>query len=80
MKYTVPFEEFDEAHNVPGLEPHHDASDAAELAAEDFHANRDGYEWHWPLEFRIWSDAGEVLGRFSVERDFNPQFSAARVK
>jgi hypothetical protein len=51
----------------------------AEQAAEDYHANHDGWEDYCPLEFSIWLEDGTPLGTFSIELEAVPTFSASAV-
>ena len=53
-----------------------DAEDAAETYAEYFHNNRDGHECSWPVEFLVRDMATNVVHSFSVDRDYDPTFSA----
>lgn len=48
----------------------------ATLCGEDYHHAHDGWEASWPLTFAIY-DGDQLLGRFIVEREVVPQFSAA---
>jgi hypothetical protein len=58
----------------------HDLSDLAELAADDFHSNHDGWEASWPITFGIAAtEDGPELARFEVDRDVEPVFSATAV-
>lgn len=50
----------------------------AEECADDFHSNHDGWESSWPIEFKLWSDKGVVIGVFEVDRDVQPVFHAYR--
>lgn len=51
--------------------------DVAVEAAEDYHANHDGWESVWPLDFFIYdTEDGPPIGRFEVERETVPQFFA----
>jgi hypothetical protein len=52
----------------------------AEDAAEDYHNRHDGWEDSWPLTFVILDEELNELGRFSVEREAVPQFSASRIE
>jgi hypothetical protein len=58
------------------------ASDAdleflAEEAAADFHSEHDGWESQWPLTITLYDGkTGPELGKFSVEREYEPSFSA----
>lgn len=51
--------------------------DVAMDAAEDYHANHDGWESIWPLVFIIYeSEEGPEIARFDVEREVEPHFYA----
>src|SRR4051812_13285342 len=51
--------------------------DVAIAAAEDYHANHDGWESSWPIDFFIYeSEEGPAVGRFEVERETVPEFYA----
>ena len=47
-------------------------------AAKHYHG-RYGWEASWPIDFRIWTEAGQELGKFEVHRDFVPEFYAVEV-
>ena len=47
-----------------------------EDCANDYHSEHDGWESSWPLTLRIWTETGEVLGDYLVERDYDPVFYA----
>lgn len=51
---------------------------AAEFAAEDYHADHDGWEDQWPITVAI-RVAGEreILGTFEVDREMELAFSAS---
>ncbi len=49
----------------------------AEDAAQDLFESHDGWEATWPLVFVLFSVTGYKLGRFSVELEHQPAFSAA---
>ena len=49
-----------------------------EDCANDYHSEHDGWESSWPITFRIWTESGEVLGDYLVERDYDPVFRAHR--
>lgn len=51
----------------------------AEDAAEDFHSNHDGWESSWPVTIEI-SYEGKILGRFSVDMEARPHFTASVAK
>jgi len=51
----------------------------AEVYAEYYHDNRDGWDVTWPITFSI-SREGVYLGDVSVERESRPHFSASIVK
>ena len=48
--------------------------------AEYYHDNCDGWENSWPLTFIIWDMEDKELGRFLVERESQPVFSASQIK
>lgn len=49
----------------------------AEEAAADFHSNHDGWEGAWPRTITLYgSKTGPELGRFTVDREYEPSFSA----
>lgn len=51
----------------------------AEEAAADFHSEHDGWESSWPLTITLYDGKdGPELGRFIVEREYEPSFSAQR--
>lgn len=56
-----------------------DAGDAAEAYADYVHSNCDGSESSWPMTFRVRSPDG-TLADFSVDRDFEPVFTARTIK
>lgn len=50
---------------------------AAELAAEDYHSNHDGWEAAWPLDITIFDDGDPESGvTYTVYREAEPIFSA----
>jgi hypothetical protein len=55
-----------------------DAEEAAEFYADYFHSERDGWECSWPVEFVVCD--GDAYFVVSVDRDYNPTFSAAKSK
>jgi hypothetical protein len=58
---------------------HTDPAYIAEEAAQDFHSDHDGWEADWPLTIAVMKD-GEVLGKFTVEREAVPEFQAYEIK
>ncbi|HEY4266791.1 MAG TPA: hypothetical protein VGM94_01235 [Galbitalea sp.] len=56
-----------------------DARDAAQMCADHFHSNRDGWESSWPLEFRVRLPDGTTED-YIVEREMVPEFTASRIK
>jgi len=48
----------------------------AEAAAESDHSEHDGWESTWPQTFTIYALDGKELGKFEVEREFDPVFNA----
>ena len=68
--------EFDDAYE---FESDHDTEFmdwVVEDCASDYHSEHDGWESSWPITFRIWTESGEVLGDYLVERDYDPVFYA----
>lgn len=53
----------------------------AEEAAADYHSEHDGWEAKWPLTINIHDgDGGPVVASFSVDREYEPVFSAQEVE
>jgi hypothetical protein len=53
----------------------------AEEAAADFHSEHDGWERQWPLTITLYDGKeGAALGSFTVEREYEPSFSAQRAE
>lgn len=50
--------------------------DAAEVYADYFHSQRDGWESTWPVEFFVRDMETDVVQRFSVDRETVPEFHA----
>lgn len=78
---------YDDEAGVDELEPDYsfescwDADDLewlAEDAANDYHSNHDGWEASWPVKFAIF-DGDTVLGKFEIELEFQPSFSAEEI-
>jgi hypothetical protein len=64
---------------TPGqFAPPDDAEEAAELYADYFHSDRDGWENTWPIEFVVHD--GEKFFIVSVDREYDPVFSASKPK
>lgn len=58
-----------------------DPEDQAVDAGEDYYNNHDGWEARWPLTFAIYeSESGPEVGRFVVEMEAVPQFTASPVE
>jgi hypothetical protein len=52
----------------------------AEEAAADFHSEHDGWEGNWPRTITLYDGKeGPELARFTVEREYEPSFSAQLV-
>lgn len=52
----------------------------AEACAEDYFHNHDGFEANWPLTFAIFDGfTGPEIGRWEVELEYKPSFSAAQL-
>jgi len=52
----------------------------AELCAEDYHCNHDGFESSWPVKIILVSRDDKPQATFAVDRFTEPSFSASRVK
>ena len=52
---------------------------SAEVIAEDYYGNHDGWADDWPITFRIWDEEGVWLGDYMVELDYDPTFNATEV-
>ena len=52
---------------------------SAEVIAEDYYYNHDGWEDDWPVLFRIWDEEGLWVGDYEVSLDFEPTFNATEV-
>jgi len=58
-----------------------DAETLAEICAQNYHYHHDGWDTKWPLVVCIYeTKESPELGRFSVEREEVPRFSATPVK
>lgn len=52
--------------------------DVAELCADDWHSNHDGWEAQWPRKFTLYAGKeGPALAEFEVDREHVPSFSAS---
>lgn len=52
----------------------------AQEAAGDYHANHDGWEATWPLEFSLHeTEGGPEIARFEVQREAEPVFYASAI-
>jgi hypothetical protein len=59
----------------------YDLEDKAQDAANDWHYNHDGWEYSsWSIEIDLYDENEKILGKFSVDRDVEPVFSARKVK
>jgi hypothetical protein len=52
----------------------------AEDAGEDYHSNHDGWEDDWPVDITLFKEDGTLIGKFTVELEHVPQFSASEIK
>jgi len=82
FRYSVEDHDADERYDLPGFKPSSDGSArwAAEFAAEDYHSNHDGWESSWPLTFAMYDPGDQLLGRYCVDRETVPRFTAVEVK
>lgn len=76
-KYSVESDEKFEFNSSFDLS--YDPEYIAELAAEDYHSCHDGWESSWPLPFTIFDNCGILLGKYEVDREAVPSFSAREV-
>lgn len=52
---------------------------SAQLCADDYHSNHDGWEITWPRDFALYeTEDGLEVARFSIEREVEPRFYARR--
>lgn len=59
----------------------HEQKMIADLCAEDYWDNHDGWESHWPLIFILHTEEdGEEIARLIVEMESRPTFSATHDK
>jgi hypothetical protein len=50
----------------------------AQDAANDYYQKHDGWEAIWPCGFYIFDTEGNLLGVFTVEREYDPVFSVIK--
>ena len=74
--YAVDGEGFDNSFEMETNWTRYRAHYIAEEAAKQYHQNHDGWEATWPLDFEIFLENGESLGIYTVEREYEPFFSA----
>ena len=76
--YTVPSECPESYYKLTtGWKPGECDDYVAELAADDYHTNRDGWESDWPLDFDLHKEeGGPAFASFTVEREAVPEFTA----
>lgn len=64
-------------------ELHEDRSDReflAQLVAEDYHDEHDGWEDSWPVTLTIWLTDRTPIGKFVVDREYEPVFYVSRIE
>ena len=61
-------------------DPLRDSVGAAEDAADDYHSNHDGWDGAWPIVLMLLTEDGSEIGRFDIEREFDPVFSARKLE
>ena len=59
-------------------DPEDDPEMVAEDCAEDYHAQHDGWEAHWPVDITLLRDDGSVIATCEVDRESVPSFSATK--
>lgn len=47
--------------------------------AKDFYNEHDGWDHSWPLDFFLWDDKHEYIGKFIVEIEHKPSFFVREV-
>lgn len=53
----------------------------AELCAENYHSEHDGWESRWPIELALYeAEEGDPIARLEIDREAVPQFTAHQVK
>lgn len=77
-RYSTDDEEFEQAYKFKSSWSTNNPEYVAEDAAGHFH-NGGGWEASWPVDIKVWLEDGTFLGKFDVDRDFNPVFSARRL-
>ena len=70
-KYTLSEPEIEYSHDDTGF----DLRTCAQECAGDYHNHHDGWEDGWPIYFILWID-GVCKGKFFVEREYEPAFTA----
>lgn len=65
----------DQAFDIEAL----DVREAAEAQADYDHRRRDGWEWSWPVDYKVKTQSGEVY-TVSVDRDVHPVFVGGKPK
>ena len=51
----------------------------ASECAKNFWDNHDGWEGSWPMMFELYDNEMKSLGKFDVEQEYDPTFSASEV-
>ncbi|MBF0675557.1 hypothetical protein [Pseudomonas sp.] len=70
---------FEEAYEIECRWDHEEDGEwIAEEAAADYHSEHDGWEARWPLKLMLWLPDGTEIGAFTVEREYEPVFSASK--
>ncbi|MBK1780608.1 hypothetical protein JHL22_05200 [Advenella sp. WQ 585] len=52
----------------------------AKQAADDYHSEHDGWECLWPINMTLWLPNGTLIGKFEIDREFDPVFLARKVE
>lgn len=66
----------EDSHSLESNFSDEDGEWLAEAAAEDYHRKHDGWEATWPLQLVIMRTDGSTIGKYIVEREYEPTFSA----
>jgi hypothetical protein len=78
-KYLYSVEEWDKDERFEFESSYHSGDLIAEDAAQDAYWEHDGQESSWPLTFAIYYPGDILAGRYSVDREAIPTFSASKL-
>ena len=81
FRYSVhDCDEFNDCYSFQSVFDEDDTEWLAQEAAEDWHNFHDGWESNWDngVTFWLWTEAGKLVGSFSITREYEPRFSATQ--